>query len=158
MKIDHDSFTLERRIAATPARVWRCWAEPALKRGWFVDSDGPEWVTESYANDFRVGGTESGSFVLKEGPGAGRHENMTHYLDIVPGERLAFAYTMAVDGRIHSASLATVTIEPDGDGTLLRFTEQGAWFGASDGVRGRTAGWEHILDKMAAYATEKQNA
>lgn len=96
--------------------------------------------------------------MLKSGPGAGRHENMTHYLDIVPGERLAFAYTMAMDGRVHSASLATITVEPDGDDTLVRLTEQGAWFDETDGVDGRAAGWNHILDKMADFALEKENA
>jgi uncharacterized protein YndB with AHSA1/START domain len=106
MTIDHDSFTLERRIPVPPSRVYACWADPELKRRWFVESDGPAWQTERYDLDFRVGGTESGSFVLKSGPGAGRHENMTHFLDIVPDERIVFAYTMTADGRIHSASLA----------------------------------------------------
>ena len=155
MTIDHDSFTLERRIAACPSHVFACWADPARKRRWFVDGDGPEWETERYALDFRVGGTEEGSFVLTSGPGAGRHENMTHFLDIVPDERIAFAYTMAVDGRIHSASLATVTFADAGGGTLLRFTEQGAFFGPSDGAAGRRAGWEHILDNFATFMTRE---
>ena len=158
MTIDHQSFTLERRIAAPPARVYACWADPALKRRWFVDGDGPEWETERYQLDFRTGGTESGSFVLRSGPGAGRHENMTHFLDIQPEERIAFAYTMTIDGRIHSASLATVAFEPAAEGTLLRFTEQGAFFEGSDGVAGRTAGWEQILDTMTRFARETEHA
>jgi len=141
----HDSFTLERRLGACPAHVWAAWADPALKRRWFVDSDGPEWQTKDYALDFRVGGTESGRFVLTEGPGAGEHANVTHYLDIVAEKRIVFAYTMALDGQIHSASLATVSFAEEGGGTILTFTEQGAWFGPSDGVAGRRAGWEALL-------------
>ena len=65
---------------------------------------------------------------------------------------------MAMDGRIHSASLATVTFASTPDGALLRFTEQGAYFDPSDGVAGRTAGWEQILDAMTRFATETENA
>ena len=158
MTIDHQSFTLERRIAAPPSRVFACWSDPELKRRWFVESDGPEWRTERYDLDFRTGGTESGSFLLEEGPGARRHENITHFLDIVPEERIAFAYTMAVAGRIHSASLATVTFAAADGGTLLRFTEQGAFFEGTEGVVDRRAGWEHLLDAMTRLAMEKENA
>ena len=84
MTIDHQSFSLERHIAAPPSRVFACWSDPELKRRWFVESDGPEWRTERYDLDFRIGGTESGSFVRESGDFAGRHENMTHFLDIVP--------------------------------------------------------------------------
>lgn len=144
----HDSFTIERRLAACPAHVWAAWADPALKRRWFVDSDGPEWQTLDYALDFRVGGQETGRFVLTQGPGAGEHANVTHYLDIVREQRIVFAYTMAQDGRIHSASLATVGFAEAGGGTILTFTEQAAFFGPADGAAGRRAGWEGLLDAL----------
>lgn len=155
--ITHDSFTLERRIAASPARVFACWADPALKRRWFVGGHGPDWVDADHALDFRVGGSESRSLTMPEGPGAGEHANATHYLDIVPDRRIAFAYTMAWDGRIHSASLATVTVAPDGDGSRLTFTQQAAFFEDSDGVERRRAGWTDLmgaLDRVAAERTD----
>ncbi|MCA8878872.1 MAG: SRPBCC family protein [Rhodobacteraceae bacterium] len=146
--ITHDSFTIERRLAACPAHVWAAWSDPDLKRRWFVDSDGPDWQTAEYSVDFRVGGGETGRFVLSSGPGAGEHANVTHYLDIVPRTRIVFAYTMALDGRIHSASLATVRLEESGGGTILTFTEQGAYFAPSDGATGRRAGWEALLTAL----------
>lgn len=145
MTVTHDSFTIERRLRACPAHVWAAWAEADLKRQWFVASDGEGWQTLDYSLDFRVGGSETGRFVMASGPGAGEHANVTHYLDILPGERIAFAYSMALNGRIHSASLATVTLAEAGGGTLLTFTEQGAWFPPSDGVDGRREGWEALL-------------
>lgn len=123
MSAAHRSFTLTRDLAACPAEVFACWAEAEKKRAWFVDSDGPGWETRAYALDFRVGGTETGSFELKEGPGAGVHENATTFLVIEPERRIDFACTMAMNGRVHSASLATVTFEETGDGTRLVFTE-----------------------------------
>jgi len=148
MSAAHRSFTLTRDLAACPAEVFACWAEAEKKRAWFVDSDGPGWETRAYALDFRVGGTETGSFELKEGPGAGVHENATTLLVIEPERRIDFAYTMAMNGRVHSASLATVTFEETGDGTRLVFTETLAEIGESDGVNGRRGGWEGLLGHL----------
>ena len=107
MSPTHDSFTLTRTIAATPDSVFRAWAEAELKRRWFVDNDGPGWHERDYALDFRIGRQEHGRFELSDGLGAGLHENATTYLDSAPGVRIVFTYTMALNGSIHSASLAT---------------------------------------------------
>jgi len=149
MTIAHETFTLEKIITAAPANVFRAWAETDLKRAWFVDSDGPEWATQAYSLDFRVGGQETGAFELTEGPGAGVHENATTFLDIEPDARIVFAYTMAMNGRRHSASLATVTLEPVEAGCRLTYTEQGAFFGGSDGAAMRKTGWDHLLGALA---------
>ena len=145
---EHESFTLTRTIRACPAHVFALWSDAGAKRRWFVDSDGPEWSEADFSLDFRVGGTEQGRFTATDGPAKGVHENVTHYLDIVPDERIAFAYTMAFGGRIHSASLATVTFQDDGGGTKLTFTEQAAHFPPSDGREMRQAGWTHLLDAL----------
>ena len=133
-EVKHDQFTLTRDIAASPAHVFAAWAKPELKRQWFVDSDGPEWEERDYTLDFRVGGVETGRFVLTDGPGAGEHTNRTVYLDIADDERIVYAYTMALDGRVHSASLTTVLLQPQGGGTRLTFAEQGTFIGPSDGA------------------------
>lgn len=145
MTVTHESFTLVRTIRACREHVFAAWAKPELKRRWFVDSDGPGWTERDYTLDFRVGGRETGRFVLNEGPGAGEHTNVTHYLDIVDNEHIVYAYTMALDGRIHSASLATVTLEDENGGTKLTYTEQGAFLGVSDGAEGRKHGWQSLL-------------
>ena len=146
--VTHDSFTITRDIAACRAHVFALWSDPDLKRLWFVDSDGPEWNTREYDLDFRIGGTETGRFDLTEGPGAGEHCNVTHYLDIEPDARIVSAYTMAMNGRIHSASLATVTFEDAGGGTRLTYHEQMTLIGESDGASGRAHGWTHLLDGL----------
>lgn len=150
----HERFTLERVIHACPAHVFAAWSDPALKRRWFVEPDGPRRAEEDHTLDFRVGGTEFGRFVVEDGPGKGVHENRTTFLDIVPGERIVFAYTMAMDGRIHSASLATVTFADEGGGTRLTFTEQIAVLGPSDGAEGRRGGWTHLLSALESSLRE----
>ena len=145
MTLTHDRFTLERVIRACPAHVFAAWCDSTLKRQWFAKADGPRRSKDDYSLDFRVGGTEFGRFVVEDGPGKGVHENRTTFLDIVPDERIVFAYTMALDGRTHSASLATVTFADEGSGTRLTFTEQIAVLGPSDGAEGRRGGWTHLL-------------
>lgn len=73
---------------------------------------------------------------------------MSSYLDIVDDERIVYAYTMAQDGRVHSASLVTVLLAPKDGGTRLTFTEQGAYFAPTDGAAGRAAGWTSLLDHL----------
>ncbi|MCB1350118.1 MAG: SRPBCC domain-containing protein, partial [Maritimibacter sp.] len=122
MNVDHGTFTIEKIIAASPANVFRAFAEEELKRQWFVH---PGLSSSEYSLDFGPRGREAGRFVLDEGPGAGVHENATTYLDVVEGERISYAYSMAWDGRVHSASLVTVTFAPTEAGCKLTVTEQG---------------------------------
>ena len=150
----HDRYTIERVLPARPADVFAAWSDPALKRRWFVDSDGPSWSEADYTLDFREGGTEVGRFVAADGPAPGVHENRTTFLQIVPEARIVFAYTMAHEGRVHSASLVTVTLAGAEGGTRLTFTEQMAVLGPSDGPEGRRAGWTHLLSALATSLRE----
>lgn len=152
MAITHETFTLKKIIAAPPARVFAAWADPEQKRKWFVEDDSENWETLDYTMDFRVGGREYGRFVLlAKTPAEGEHVNETVFLDIAPDQRIVFAYTMALNGRIHSASLATVRFTEAGTGTRVSYTEQGAFYDKGDGVAGRKAGWMSILNALAAY-------
>ena len=39
--IAHGTFVLERTYPAIPARVYRAWADPSIKRRWFGAGDEP---------------------------------------------------------------------------------------------------------------------
>jgi len=53
---EHASFVIERSYDASPAQVFKAWADPAAKAHWFV---GPaEWKATLRQLDFRVGGRE----------------------------------------------------------------------------------------------------
>ncbi len=145
--VHHEVFTLERRLKHAPELVFSVWADPAAKRRWFVDSDDPGWKTQKFEMDFREGGTETGEF---RSPSDQVYRNDTIYLDIVPNERIISAYTMSMDGRHISASLSTVLFVPSGDGTLLTYTEQGAYLDGLDKAASRESGWAFLLDQMTA--------
>ncbi len=140
--VHHDTIRIERRYGAGPDRVFRAWAEPDARERWFVREEG--WEVE-YAQDFRVGGRERGWF---RQPGGERYVNETLFQDILPDARIVFAYTMAREAAKISASLATVELVPDGEGTRLLFTEQIALLDGGDNVKDREQGWQGLLDKL----------
>jgi uncharacterized protein YndB with AHSA1/START domain len=146
--VTHSTFVIERNYAASPERVFAAFADPAKKRRWFRESR----ETEEFEMDFRVGGNERS--VTRLGPNTPFPgvivTNHTNYQDIVPDRRIVFAYTMTLGEHRISASLATIELAPNGNGTDLVFTEQSAFFEGADGTQMRQDGWRSLLDKLAA--------
>jgi uncharacterized protein YndB with AHSA1/START domain len=138
----HATFTIERTYDdAPPARVFRAFSDPAIKRRWFVEGEG--WEVEEYLSDFRVGGREFSRFRFQGGP---EIVNETSYQDIVPERRIIIAYWMAIGGQRISVSLATMEFEPVGGGTRLVFTEQGAYLDGLSTVEDREEGTRGLLE------------
>jgi len=143
----HDTFTIERLYPNCLAHVWAAWATREKKAAWFGDG-----LKEM---DFRQGGREYGAFENE----MGLHTNETTYFEIKEHERIIYAYSMAMNGRIHTVSLATVEFEDAGGGTRLVFTEQMCVLPPSDGAAGRQHGWSALLDGLAAcLATDIRQA
>ena len=128
----HSTFAIERTYDATPARVFAAFADPARKRRWF---SGPEeWGPDEHELDFRVGGRE----VSRGGPpGAPVITYEARYYDIVPDERIVFAYEMLAGDARMSVSLATVELTPVGAATRLVYTEQDTFLDGFDNAAQR---------------------
>jgi uncharacterized protein YndB with AHSA1/START domain len=139
----HDTFSVERRYDAPVDRVFQAFSDPAVKRRWFAEGEG--FHVHDYTLDFRVGGSEVASFSTEHGMSV---RNDTVILDIVEGLRIVIAYTMSMDDRPFSASLATFQFLEVEEGTLLRMTEQGAWFHGGDGPAMRSGGWGSLLEAL----------
>ena len=147
----HSTITIERSYAAAPQRVFAAWADPKTKRRWFAEGEAGE--VEAYELDFRVGGSERASF--RSAGGAVFH-NDTVIHDIVPGQRIVFAYTMSAGDRRISASLGAVELRPSGSGTRLVYTEQAAFFAGADGPKMREQGWRALLARLDARLSAPQ--
>lgn len=140
----HDTFTLEHVYPATAAKVFRALADPEKKRRWFAEGKG--FVIDSYTLDFRVGGFERTRFRFGDGPAM---TNDCVHLDIVPQERVVYAYAMTMGGAPMSSSLVSIELVPAAGGTLLRLTEHTAYVDGKDGSAGRRAGTRGMLEALA---------
>jgi uncharacterized protein YndB with AHSA1/START domain len=139
----HGTFTLERAYDASPARVFKAWADPAIKARWFV---GPaDWQLLERSIDFRIGGKER----LSGRKGSGIVSTFDAiYHDIVPDERIIYSYDMRLDEAHISVSLATIELRPEGTGTRLIFTEQAVFLDGYDDSGSRERGTSILLDQL----------
>jgi uncharacterized protein YndB with AHSA1/START domain len=137
----HDTFVIERTYPASPARVFAAWASPKAKQAWFGGGEG--W--KSYEMDFKVGGRERG---LGGPPGGDVYTYDATYHEIVPGERIVYAYVMDRNETRISVSVATIEIAADGAGTRLTMTEQGVFLDGQDKSEFREGGTKELLDAL----------
>jgi uncharacterized protein YndB with AHSA1/START domain len=72
------------------------------------------------------------------------------YYDVIPNERLVYAYVMHLDDRKISVSLATMQLKAEGGKTTLKVSEQGAFLDGYDDAGSREHGTGHLLDALGA--------
>ncbi len=140
----HATFCIERTLDASPARVFKAFADPKAKALWFGGDE--TWARGDAQMDFRVGGRERNT---------GQHGQVTHtfdalYWDIIPDERIIYSYEMHLDGRKISVSQTTVELRPAGSGTKLTFTEQGVFLDGFDDPKVREDGTRELMDALQA--------
>jgi len=141
----HASFSLERTYDAAPALVFHALTDPVAKARWFAGGEGMTPLERTL--DVRPGGRERAR---------GRWANGlvstfdALYFDVVPDQRLVYAYEMHLDERKISVSLATVELKPVGAGTRLMVTEQGAFLDGYEDGGAREHGTGMLLDRLGA--------
>ena len=114
------------------------WTDPALIPRWWGPDRGP--VTQADI-DLRVGGRFTVSFRTEDGE---QHTVNGSYREIVPGEKLVFSWAWI--STPERQSQVTVSLKPDGAGTLLTLLhEQFTDTAARDDHR---RGWTGTLDKL----------
>jgi uncharacterized protein YndB with AHSA1/START domain len=150
--VEHNTFVIERTYAASPARVYRAFADPAQKVRWFGDPD-----VEKHAGhviDFRIGGRES-----MRGEVPGGETTFTYdavFQDIVEDERIVYSYDMTMNGQRMSVSVATLEFRAAaGGGTRFILTEQGVFLDGLDAGAIREQGTHQVLDGLARFLGEQ---
>ena len=137
------SLTLTRRFAARPEKVWSAWTEPEKLIGWF----GPANIKPGSLRaelDLRVGGRYRISF----DHASGEHSEVAGvYQEVVPNQRLVFSW--AWHSTPERESLVTVSIRPEGTGTLLVFTH--AQFFDETARDNHAKGWNELFAKLEGF-------
>ncbi len=148
----HGTFSIERELPHSPARVFAAWADPKAKAQWFAAprDAATEVIREQ---DFKVGGRERLRGQWHNGRTSDFH---CVYQDIVPDRRIVYSYNMYVNDEKISVSLATIEFEParvaGRAGTRLILTEQGAYLdGGIDGLASREQGTKGLVENLARY-------
>jgi len=139
----HDTFVINRNFAFKPDAVFAAWSSAEAKSRWFVGPSG--WEAQLREVDFRVGGHERL---------VGRHPNGkvssfdARYYEIVPNQRIVYAYEMHQGDVRISISLATIEFNARDNGTQLVITEQGVFLDAFDDARGRERGTQILIGQL----------
>jgi uncharacterized protein YndB with AHSA1/START domain len=144
MTVTHGTFVIERSYGASPQRVFAAWSDPKAKAQWFVGPD--DWQSSDHELDFRVGGLEHVSGGSPDGGPTFAYD--ARYQDIVPDERIVTTYEMHMDDVRISVSVATIEFRPEGSGTRLVLTEQGAFLDGHDTPAQREHGTRELLENL----------
>ena len=144
--VTHATFCIERTLSASPARVFKAFAEQQAKDAWFTGP--PHWVRTERSMDFRVGGRETSS--VGE-PGGVQHRFDATYHDIIPNELIVFTYVMHLDETLMSVSITTIELGAVGDKTRLKFTEQGAFLLDPADAPQREQGTHFLMDAVEGW-------
>ena len=146
MSVVHDTFVIERVYDASPERVYAAWSDPKAKGQWFAGPD--DGQDSNHELDFRVGGKERLSGGLPDGP---TYSYEATIQDIVPNERIIYAYEMHLDAKRISVSVATIEFHDIDQKTRLVVTEQGAYLDGLDDPRQREQGTKELLDALNLF-------
>lgn len=132
---------VSRRLAATPEQVYDAWLDPASLGRWLFAT--PDGRMERCEVDARVGG----GFRLDERRGGELAEHWGTYVELDRPRRLAFDFGTNFG---ETPTRVTVTIIPDGDGSLITLTHEGVWTDYEDRTR---QGWGMILEGLERSLT-----
>ena len=127
----HGTFTIERIYPASPARVFAAWSNKEAKTAWAYCH--PEWPVSDHVFD-------------------------AVFHDIVPDQRIVYAYDMHLDERRISVSLATIEFFAVAGGTRLVLTEQGVFLDGYDDIAGREEGTRIGLDNLERQLKQQRAA
>jgi uncharacterized protein YndB with AHSA1/START domain len=142
--VTRPSLTFKRRLNAPPAKVYAAWTDPEKIVHWFGRADATPGSMQAEI-DPRIGGRFRVRFNTEDE----YYEVGGIYREVVPNQRLVFSW--AWHSTPERESQVTVTLQPDGDGTLLTVHHEQLFDQASR--EGHERGWVGALDKLEKYLT-----
>jgi uncharacterized protein YndB with AHSA1/START domain len=132
------SLTLKRRLKAPPAKVFAAWTDPKMMIHWWSPVEFETLICES---DPTVGGRFR---VLMRGPDGTEHDVSGRFREVVRNERLVFSWAWKTAPE--QVSQVTITLKPDGAGTLLTLLHE--QLPDAPTRDSHNTGWSGALDKL----------
>jgi uncharacterized protein YndB with AHSA1/START domain len=133
------SITLKRRLNAPPEKVYAAWTDPKKIIQWFGRADAKPGSFQADV-DARIGGRFRVSFSTDQE----YYEVGGVYREVVPNQRLVFSW--AWHSTPERQSQVTISLQPDGDTTLLTLHHEQLFDSAARD--GHERGWLGSLDKL----------
>ena len=141
------SIERELYVEARPEIVFEVISDPAHVQEWWPDEAHFEAVA-GWAGEILFAGADGSTAMALT------------VVDVRPPTRFSFRWTHAVgeEAREGNSMLVTFDLEPQGDGTLVRFRETGfrerGWQTAvlEATYQDHVQGWDHFLPRLMAYA------
>ena len=144
-----DTLTLERRIAASPARVFALMTDREARQTWGSPEDGVVVVIDDF--DLRPGGRELARCGPAENP---EFFTVSTFHAVEAPRHLICTESLTVGGDLVSVGLITQALAPDGDGTHLTVTIQVTSVTGPDTAADYRTGWSSALDNLATMAAK----
>ncbi len=143
-------LSIERRIAATPEKLWRVWTE-RLEESWAPKP----WKTKVLAMDLRPGGR---SAMIRSGPEGESSPMEGVFLEVEPARRVVLTDAFAAGWIPQKAFMVGIfEFQPEGEGTLYRASAR-HWDEESlkqHEAMGFETGWGIVADQLAVLAEEQ---
>ena len=144
-------LVIARKVAASPAALYRCWTDPTLIPQWFCPKP---WVAKVVKMDVRPGGA---SQMIFNGPDGESFPNDGVYLEIVPNQKLVFTDAFSEGWKLTENPMFTgvITFEDAGNGETLYVARARHWTDAAAKQHvemGFHEGWGVCAEQMEALA------
>jgi len=140
--VTRPSLTIKRRLNAPPAKVYAAWTNPQKMTRWFGPANARSGSVQAEI-DARIGGRFRISFSTDDE----YYEAGGVYREVVPNQKLVFSW--AWHSTPERESQVTISLKPDGDGTLLTLHHE--QFFDSAARDGHERGWTGMLDNLEKY-------
>ena len=140
--VAEQELVITRRFDAPRQRVFEAWTDPRHAKSWWGPRDYPLTYLEM---DVRPGGAWRGRLTsTKDGEELWQHGVIR---EIQAPDRLVFTFAWdKEEGAPGQETVVTVTLEEDGDGTLMTFRQSP--FDSVENREGHRGGWSSSFDRL----------
>lgn len=148
MNIEHDTLNLERKLTASPERVFAAYIDPAVREKWCVPSD--DMDLKIIESNVVAGGTEIGR--CSPHGFDDYFEMRVRYHAVEEPNHIIFSEELWEKDQLLTIALITFDIRSaDDGGSILHLTDQITSFAGKELIDGHKEGYSIALGKLETF-------